>query len=341
MFEGNPNAGYVFGPNAVGNGPDAPGGPGGSGLGGGGAGGFRLDPGSLGQYGLGYGQGNPASWGLPAGSQTSPGTPSAPNYWTQQFSNPKSLETPQLDTSYADQARLMQQQAIQALQAQANGTLDTYSQHALQANNRQAQQSQYALASSQHGTGAGAQLRQAQQGAGQVAGQLPGQQSILRAQEMQAAQALQAQLMGQTMGQDASQAGLAAQNQLQGWNLQDQNAQWYANQGIQQMLGLQGMTQQSQAGVLGLAQQDWQTNNAILGQFAGAVGGLAGTAGQFGRSQASGGGGGSNLGGLSANPYTFGGVGASTPGMGTFYGQSSPSDWASWNPSPSWSGNTN
>lgn len=190
--------------------------------GGGGGGIGTIDPGMLGHYGLAYGQGNPASWGFPVPAQAASVAQAAP-------------AQPALDP--AEQARLQQQAVIQALQDQAAGAYNTRAQHELQANNQLGQQSQYALASTQHGTGAGAQMRQAQMGASQVAQQLPGQQEIQRLQGQDAAQALLAQMLQQQGQNDASygQYGLDALGTNLGFGLQDTN---FFNRYLQ--MGVQG-----------------------------------------------------------------------------------------------------
>ena len=174
----------------------------------------------------------PGAGGAPTPSRPQvPGTEGPPpmgyweDYFKQQFGNLS--DPPAFAATNQDQARILQQQVMQQLQAQAAGTYDTRAQQELAQQNRLAQQGQYAIASSQRG----ALGRQAAQGAGQVQAALPGQSELLKLQEQQAAQAMLAQMYAQQHAQDLAQAEAMAQSNLQGQALNDAMQQFYAGQG--------------------------------------------------------------------------------------------------------------
>lgn len=183
----------------------------------------------------GFQQPAPATPATPSPSHGSqdPNNPSA--YWQNYFQAGMATQPqmPGVDTANADQDKAMQQQLMQQLQAQAAGTLNTQAQRELGQGNFEAQGSQYALAAGQRGTGAGAQLAQAQTGAQQIQAGLGGQQQILMRQQQQAAQAQLAQMYAAQQGQDQNQANNMAQAQVRGQAQNDQMNQFYAGQGMQ------------------------------------------------------------------------------------------------------------
>lgn len=183
----------------------------------------------------GWGGYPPANTQGPAGNTTIGG---ASDYWQGYFQQNMNTQPqlPGVDTANADQDKAMQQQLMQQLQAQAAGTLDTQAQRELGQGNFEAQGQQYALAAGQRGTGAGAQLAQAQTGAQQIHAGLGGQQQILMRQQQQAAQAQLAQMYAAQQGQDQNQANNIAQSQLRGQAQSDQMNQFYSGQGIQNSL---------------------------------------------------------------------------------------------------------
>jgi hypothetical protein len=113
---------------------------------------------------------------------------------------------------------------------------------------------------------------------------------MLMAQEQQAAQAMQAQMLAQMQGMDVNQAGMMANGLLQGRALDQDMSQFYTNGAIQQQLADAGFGVQSagaQAGVdVANRAADIQTRNNLIN--AGATG--LETLSQLGNSDGSNGG---------------------------------------------------
>lgn len=242
--------------------------------------------------------GGGGNWWDPGGSSGNQ-VPNAPpqlsdNYWQdffrQQYGQLQPI--PAYNTSQQDASRRMQDQVIQGLQAQAAGSKSTRAQQELAGQNRAGQQSQYALASTQRGIGAGAQLRQGRAGAGQVAAALGGQSEALKLQEQQQAQAALAQLYAQQHAQDLALAQDQSQYSLQGQALQDAMQQFYAGQGSAGVIN-RDQNQMDLAGAsLGFGLEDTKFARENAQAIAGMAGAGLGTLSEVLRS--SGGGGASN-----------------------------------------------
>lgn len=154
------------------------------------------------------------------------------NYWSNFYRNgPASVQMPGFQVGNQDQARLQQQQVIQALQAQAAGDPNSMSQQQLQQGYANAGSQQSSLGSTMRGQSAGAARRGIQAGQQGIQRGYAGDQQMLMAQEQQAAQAMLAQLLAQQQGQDINQAQGMAQGQLQGSALDEAMRQFYASQG--------------------------------------------------------------------------------------------------------------
>lgn len=163
------------------------------------------------------------------------GGPNKPNdFWGNFFSaGAGNTRAPiGLDTTNADQARGWQQNLMQDLQRRAAGDPNSRAQQSLTQGYADARAGQSALGSSMRGTGGGAGLRAGVQGAGNVQRGYAGDQQMLMTQEKQGAQALLAQQLAQMRGQDAGQAGMAAQNMMGNQGLDDAMSQFYTSQGI-------------------------------------------------------------------------------------------------------------
>ncbi len=132
-----------------------------------------------------------------------------------------------LDTTNQDQARLEQQQVIQALQRQAAGDLNSQAQQQLGQSYGQARAQQSSLGSTMRGQSAGAAMRGIQQGQAGIQRGFAGDQQMLMLQEQQAAQALLAQMLQQQRQQDMGLAEAGAQTALQGRGLDDALRQFY------------------------------------------------------------------------------------------------------------------
>jgi hypothetical protein len=195
------------------------------------------------------------------------------DYFRNQFGNYGNL--PNYQDRQQAEARRLQEQTIQDLQTQAAGNMNSRAQQELQGQNRMGQQSQYALASGQRG----GDMRAANQMAGRVGAQLPGQANVLKLQEQQAAQAMLAQMLAQQQGQDITQANDQSQMALRGQALQDAHNQFMMGQGAAQELGatqLQHDTNLMQAGYdleSDDISKDWF--NKGMGAGAGAIGTLS------------------------------------------------------------------
>lgn len=151
------------------------------------------------------------------------------NFYAQNAFGKNDIQMPGFNTVNQDQARNEQAKVIQALQAQAAGSMNTLGQQQLAQGFQQAGQQQRSLGSSIRGTGGGAGLRAGAMGAADVQRGLAGEQQMLRLQEQQAAQAMLAQLMAQQHAQDVGLAGAMAQGDLQGQGLNQQMEQFYGS----------------------------------------------------------------------------------------------------------------
>lgn len=150
------------------------------------------------------------------------------NYYEQGMANPN-IGMPTFENANAEQARVRQQQVIQALQRQASGDPNSLAQQQLQSMYAQAQAQQASLGSTMRGQDAGAAMRGIRSGQQGIQRGLAGDQAMLQAQEQRAAQALLAQLYGQQHEQDIGQADAAARGQLQGNALNQAMQQFYTS----------------------------------------------------------------------------------------------------------------
>lgn len=151
------------------------------------------------------------------------------NFYAQNAFGQGNIQTPGFNTTNQDQARAEQARVIQALQAQAAGSMNTLGQQQLAQGFQQAGQQQRSLGSSIRGAGGGAGLRAGATGAADVQRGLAGEQQMLKLQEQQAAQAMLAQLMAQQHAQDVGLAGSMAQGALSGQELNQQMEQFYGS----------------------------------------------------------------------------------------------------------------
>lgn len=183
----------------------------------------------------------------------------------------------QQDSSYADAARRQQDLILQQLQQYARGDMNSWAQQQLRGQYDAAANAQQALASSQRGVGAGAQMMQAQQGQSDVMRGLAGQQHMLMLQQQQGAQQLLAQQLAAQQGQDITGAQNSAQNSLMSSQLQNQMQQFLAQQQSQALLNQYNNAFGLGAAQLGFNLQQQGLNTQLGGQIAQGIGGLAGT----------------------------------------------------------------
>lgn len=163
---------------------------------------------------------------------------SGDNFWRDYFRQQASVPGAAISyqTQNQDQARLQQQQVIQALQAQAAGDPNSMAQQQLQQGYANAGAQQSSLGSTMRGQSAGAARRGIQQGQQGIQRGMAGDQQMLMAQEQQAAQAMLAQLLAQQQGQDINQATAMGQGQLATYGMDDAMRQFYMGGSLQQDL---------------------------------------------------------------------------------------------------------
>jgi hypothetical protein len=168
---------------------------------------------------------------------------------------------PQLDTAQSDQARAQQQQALQALTAQANGTAPSAAQLQLQQQGQQNAAQAYGRAAALQGRNPGAALMSAQNTALQTQAQTNAQAAQQRASDQANAQQQLVSALGGVRSTDLSAAG-ANQNAAltaAGQNIQNQGQ--YLNAAV----GSQGQAVTGAGNVTNANVQNAQTQNAFNG----------------------------------------------------------------------------
>lgn len=150
----------------------------------------------------------------------------------------------------------MQRQAIQQLQQQASGNYETKAQQELRQQFRRQANQQQALAAGQRGMSAGGQALQARTNIAQSNAVGAGMRETLKLQEQQQAQNMLGQIYAAQQAGDVGLASSLADYATKQRGLGDSMTQFYADQGIQNMLSQHSMGQDMVGANLGFDLQD-------------------------------------------------------------------------------------